>query len=124
MRYVIAGSRTIEMGPENLRKVLELLKVEIHPGFDMILAGECPSGPDAAAKAYARWKKIDYQGYPADWDKHGKAAGPRRNADMARDADALILIWDGESRGSTSMKLEMMRRGKPIYELIMRKHNP
>lgn len=124
MRYIIAGSRTIDMGPENLKKVLELLKVQVHAGFDMILAGECPRGPDAAAKAYARWQKIDYVGYPADWDKHGKAAGPRRNADMARDGDELILIWDGESRGSLSMKMEMLRRKKPVHELIIKKHLP
>lgn len=122
MKYVIAGSRTIDMGPEKLKRILEVLQIEIHPGFDVIIGGECPRGPDAAAKAYARWQKIEYAGYPADWDANGKAAGPIRNSLMAKDGDVLILIWDGESRGSTSMKMEMLRRKKPIHEMIIRKH--
>ena len=41
--------------------------------------------------------------HPADWDKHGKAAGPIRNAEMAEVADALIAFWDGQSRGTANM---------------------
>ncbi len=40
---------------------------------------------------------------PAQWSKHWRAAGPIRNRDMAAYADALFLMWDGESRGSKNM---------------------
>ncbi len=56
----------------------------------------------------------------AQWDQHGKAAGPIRNTMMAEVADALLLIWDGKSRGSRHM-LGMVRDGwkKPYVELIV-----
>jgi hypothetical protein len=38
-------------------------------------------------------------------------------------ADVLLLIWDGESRGSKNMKETMIKLGKPVYEVILRKHN-
>ena len=41
--------------------------------------------------------------FPADWDKYGKAAGYKRNDEMARNADALIAFWDGKSRGTRHM---------------------
>lgn len=41
--------------------------------------------------------------FPADWNKHGKAAGPILNAEMAEVADALIAFWDGKSRGTANM---------------------
>ena len=41
--------------------------------------------------------------FPADWDKHGKSAGYKRNLEMAENADALIAFWDGESRGTKHM---------------------
>jgi len=58
--------------------------------------------------------------FPADWDTHGRAAGPIRNKQMAEYGDALLLIWDGESRGSANMKSNMKKLGKPVYEIIIK----
>lgn len=41
--------------------------------------------------------------FKADWDKHGKAAGFKRNTEMAKYADALIAFWDGKSKGTKHM---------------------
>ena len=40
---------------------------------------------------------------PADWEKYGRSAGPKRNAQMAEIANALIAFWDGQSRGTKNM---------------------
>lgn len=55
--------------------------------------------------------------YPALWNKHGKAAGPIRNARMAENADALVAFWDGESRGTRNMIEEAKRRGLKVMEV-------
>ena len=54
-------------------------------------------------------KDIPIQSFPADWKKFKKAAGYIRNAEMAKYADALIAIWDGESRGTFNMIEEAMK---------------
>lgn len=41
--------------------------------------------------------------FHADWDKHGRKAGPIRNREMAKFADAAILFWDGSSPGTADM---------------------
>lgn len=56
-----------------------------------------------------------------DWINKGKSAGPIRNKKMADYADALLLIWDGQSRGSANMKYQMERLNKPIYEIILKR---
>lgn len=43
-------------------------------------------------------------------DGYGRAGGPIRNAKMAEYGDALLLIWDGKSRGSQSMLREATKR--------------
>jgi hypothetical protein len=54
-----------------------------------------------------------------DWNKYGKRAGYLRNKQMAEYADALILIWDGKSRGS-QMMLELAKQYKlKIYEQVI-----
>jgi hypothetical protein len=37
-----------------------------------------------------------------DWDKYGRAAGPKRNQDMIATCDKLIAFWDGNSPGTRS----------------------
>lgn len=61
--------------------------------------------------------------FPADWEKFGKVAGHIRNKQMAEEGDALLLIWDGESKGSANMKDNMIKLGKPVYEVILKTHN-
>jgi len=38
---------------------------------------------------------------------------------MADYADALVLVWDGESRGSMMMKEVAIKKGLRIYEHIV-----
>lgn len=41
--------------------------------------------------------------FPADWDRHGKAAGYIRNKEMAHQGTHLIAFWDGKSKGTKHM---------------------
>ena len=56
----------------------------------------------------------------AEWIKYGRAAGPRRNKQMAEYADALLAYWDGKSRGTKNMielaKDKGLKIGVKIYE--------
>ena len=63
-------------------------------------------GVDALARRYAKERGYKIKLFPADWDKHGKRAGPLRNRDMANHSDLLIAFWDGKSRGTQSMIIE------------------
>lgn len=76
-------------------------------------------GIDRDGEDYANDRSIKLTIFDADWDTHGKAAGPIRNKQMAEYADALLLIWDGSSPGSKSMQTEMFRLNKPVYEVIV-----
>lgn len=84
-----------------------------------IVSGMCPSGPDYWAVRYSKYTEIELKSFPADWDSFGKSAGMRRNKQMADYADALLLIWDGKSRGSANMKQTMVKLNKPVYEIIL-----
>jgi hypothetical protein len=66
--------------------------------------------------------------FNAEWDKYRKMgrlkeAGPARNQKMAEYAKKgngkLILVWDGISSGSKSMKSKAEKAGLEIYEYII-----
>lgn len=68
----------------------------------VIVSGHA-SGADALGERYAQERGFQLETYPADWKAHGRAAGPIRNENMARVANALIAFWDGKSRGTKNM---------------------
>jgi hypothetical protein len=117
MKLIIAGSRNLNISHETL----EILLYEmIGKSPDEIISGTA-RGIDTLGEDIANGKSIKIKQFPADWEKHGKAAGPIRNKEMAEYADALLLIWDGESKGSKNIKENMVKLHKPIYEVILRK---
>jgi hypothetical protein len=72
-------------------------------------------GVDTLAIEWAVINWFPWKEFPADWERHGKAAGYIRNRQMAEYADALLAIWDGKSRGTKNMIETMEKLGKPVY---------
>lgn len=128
MKVIIAGSRTITDYELIVKAVLES-KFNVTE----VVSGHAAQTKD---KVTGKWMdSVDRLGerfsleylhqepklFPADWDKHHKAAGPIRNRQMAEYADALILVWNGASKGSANMLAEAKRIQLQIYEKIVTK---
>lgn len=63
------------------------------------------SGADKMAKEWARLNNIECETVEADWDKHGKAAGPIRNKQMLLlYPNALILAFPGGAGTANCVK--------------------
>lgn len=94
MKTIIAGSRTITDDSLVKEAILE-------SGFDIscVICG-LVKGVDLLGADWAVTNKKTVQYFPANWKKHGKAAGYIRNVEMADVADALIAVWNGQSRGT------------------------
>lgn len=121
MKLIIAGKRTISPVFGFIDNSIKLLGVTkgIVEGITEVVSGGA-RGIDTEGEHWADRRGCQIKRFLPDWDKHGKAAGPIRNRQMAEYGDALLLIWDGESRGSASMKKEMEKLGKPVYEVILK----
>jgi hypothetical protein len=102
MRVIIAGSRDYH----DYNVLLEMIE-ECGWEITEVVSGGA-KGVDALGERYAEEMNIPLKVYNADWEKHGRAAGPIRNKKMAENADALIAIGrvtkDGVmSRGTSNM---------------------
>src|ERR1700744_6520632 len=120
MKLVIACSRTFNLTTLDLWSIL--IMANLHRRVTTIIAGG-GQGIDSTAKQMALEYGLDYREFPAEWEKYGKAAGPIRNKDQAKEGDELLIIWDGESKGSANMKSEMLLLKKPVHEAILRCYN-
>lgn len=113
MKTIIAGSRDIS----DVSRVKATIKHAVKfNGLEVteVVCG-CAAGVDEIGKQWAEGNGIPVKQFPADWQKHGKAAGPIRNREMAEYADALIAIWDGKSRGTANMIEEAEKHGLKVF---------
>ncbi len=114
---LIAGTRTFEQYLV-LQTTLHLYTKDV-PNLKVITG--CAKGTDSMAIRWAKEQGKPYQVYTADWNKWGKSAGPRRNQEMAKAADRAIVYWDGKSRGTANMIMNLKIQGVP-YEVISTRH--
>lgn len=117
MQVIIAGSRTLNPTDKEIDALIDRLSREP----TMILSGAHWEGVDVCGERWATNRGLPLSRYPARWRVNGrrdKGAGVKRNRQMAELADALILIWTGDSRGSRNMKHEAESRGLEIVEEI------
>jgi hypothetical protein len=122
LKLIIAGSRGFTfLSSPMIDAFLQFHHVH-YKNIEQVVSG-CAPGVDTAGENFAAALDIDIETFPANWNKHGKAAGPMRNKEMAEYADALLLIWDGKSKGSANMKQNMLKLNKPIYEVILSSYN-
>lgn len=111
MKVIVAGSRDGFVA----KNVFEA--IEESPFFGNIteIVSGTARGVDRDGEYFAKCNNIPVKPFPAAWDTHGKAAGHIRNRQMAEYADALVAVWDGESRGTKNMIEVMRKMGKPVY---------
>ena len=98
MKLIIAGSRE----GFTYGDVVEAFDSLIDTVISEIVSGGA-RGVDRFGEQLAEARGIPLNVKPANWDKYGKSAGYIRNKEMAEYADALLALWDGESRGTKHM---------------------
>jgi len=77
------------------------------------------TGADALARKWALDRKHTLVIHYADWDKHGKAAGPIRNGEMVASVAGVphkfaVGVWDGKSRGTADMIARVRAANIPL----------
>lgn len=88
MKVIVTGGRD-HLNRQLLYKVLDTLKPNV------VIQGGA-SGADFSAKCWATHHCVHEETYEADWNTHGKAAGPIRNKLMCEEnRDAVVVAFKG-----------------------------
>lgn len=112
-RIVVAGCRDYTNYGE-AKKYIDFCISNIRKENEIIIISGGAKGADSLGERYAKENGFKVEKYPADWDRYGKSAGPRRNREMAEACDYVICFWDGKSKGTKTMIEYAKQYGKPI----------
>lgn len=116
MKTIIAGGRDIT----NYSLVEHAV---CQSGFDIseVVSG-CARGADTLGEKYAIKNDIVLKKFPANWNGLGKKAGHVRNCQMGDYADALIALWDGESKGTKHMIDYATKKGLKVFVYMVKEN--
>lgn len=111
MKLAIIGSRDLKY--KDYSDMFEALKLI---EFDEVVSGGA-KGADSLAEIYASDIGLKLTVFPADWEKHGKAAGPIRNAQIAEYADRCFAFVNKpleQSKGTLNCVNQFKKLGKTV----------
>lgn len=104
MKLLIVGSRSIEKFD---------LSPYVSDEVDTIISGGAV-GIDSLAERYADEHRLSKYIIRPRYDLFGRSAPLRRNEQMVDIADALLVVWDGHSKGTQHTLKYAKRNNKPI----------
>ena len=108
MKLLIVGSRSIKNFD---------LSPFISTEVDTIISGGA-TGVDALAEQYADSNRLSKYIIRPRYDLYGRAAPIKRNEQMVDIADAVLIIWDGHSKGTQHTIQYAKKIGKEV-EIIL-----
>ena len=109
---IVAGGRDYS-DYNTLKKHLDHLLSEKSKTHNIVIVSGTCRGADKLGERYAMEHGYKILRFFPDWSQ-GKKAGPDRNREMAKVANACVVCWDGVSRGSKSMIDIAKKNGIPL----------
>jgi hypothetical protein len=126
--FLITGSRDWPNDPVSVKIITDKLDSHLrwHPDTVMI-NGRCPTGVDQICYEWAILNKVELLTYPAEWEKYGKAAGPKRNMEMlqmlmSKKSSIVYAFFYGDpatSRGTANMVRACRMQGIEPTEKVL-----
>ncbi len=104
MNLLIVGSRSIKEFD---------LSPYIPEGVDSIISGGS-GGIDSLAEQYADLHHLSKHIIRPRYERYGRAAPLKRNEIMVDMADAVLVVWDGRSKGTGYTLNYAQKKNKPI----------
>jgi len=109
MRVLITGGRDFS-DRALLNDALDRLYAQ--HAFTVLIHGDA-SGADRLSGEWAASKGIQVEARPADWKKHGRAAGPIRNSQMLDERPELVIAFPG-GKGTADMVRKAKQAGLEV----------
>lgn len=82
----------------------------------LVVEGGCGGGADRAAREWAKANGVTNKTFRANWERHGKAAGPLRNGLMLRSyPTALVLAFPLDGNGTRDCISQAKRMGMSVH---------
>ena len=109
MKVLVCGGRYFS-DQEKMNDILDLLQPSI------LIHGAAQGADTCAAHWGEQNPHVETKAFPADWDTHGRSAGPIRNREMLRENPELVVAFQG-GKGTADMVQIAKKAGLYVVEV-------
>jgi len=114
MKVLVTGSRTWDDTLTIYYAFWDWWNNSGKPVLPLLISGACPKGADAQAEFIWERNGWPVERHPADWNRHGRSAGFKRNEEMVLlKPDVCIAFIKDNSKGATHTVNLADRNGIP-----------
>lgn len=121
LKLVVAGGRDFNDYELLKQKLDTLLKPYFDSGVEVEIVSGKAKGADTLGEKYAQEKGLKVASFPAKWKLEDgstdRAAGFKRNQEMANYCDKVVCFWDGKSVGTKQM-IDLCQKQKISHEVV------
>lgn len=115
MRVLVCGGRDFSSTTMLWRALDEVRIKAPHDALIIIQGGA--KGADHLARLWCESRMVPYDNFPADWKKHGKAAGPIRNQRMIDVGKPDLVVAAPGGSGTADMVRRAEAAGIPVQPI-------
>lgn len=113
MKVLVCGGRDYA-DRARVERVLDDLYVK--NGITEVIEGRA-KGADSLAEDWAMGRNVALRHFPADWDRYGRGAGPRRNRQMLVEGEPDLVVAFLGGRGTANMVSQAEKAGVPVQKV-------
>ncbi len=115
VRVIVSGDRRWNCRSLAIRIVYGLM---VKHGTALLIVHGAAPGVDSAFAEACNDLGVDFEPHPADWQAHGRAAGPIRNGEMIAAGAAMVIACHRNlagSRGTRDCVKRALAAGIPVW---------
>jgi hypothetical protein len=113
MKVLVCGGRQYDDAEALASRLSEIHRDH---GIAEIIEGGA-AGADTLAREFGQRKGIPVRTFPADWDRHRRAAGPIRNRQMLEEGKPDLVVAFPGGRGTANMVKQARAVGVKVLEV-------
>ena len=114
MRLLVCGGRDYA---DKWRVIDELDRIQSARSPILVVIHGCATGADLHAEMWAESRKRKALGFRAEWQKHGKKAGPLRNQRMIDEGKPDLVVAFPGGKGTADLVSRAHQAGIEVIEV-------
>lgn len=115
---LVCGGRTYADKHKVYQVLDKILKAAETEDRELCIVHGNAKGADYLADCWAKERRVPTKVFPADWQKHGRAAGPIRNRQMLDEAKPKLVVAFPGSNGTKHMCDISRKAGVVVYQIV------